>query len=250
MAADRPDSSAAGVAERLAVVQERIAAACARAHRSSAAVTLIAVSKRIPLIDVAAVCAAGHWELGENRIQEALPRQGELAALLGGQGLAADSLRWHFIGHLQRNKAGKAVGRFVLLHGIDSLRLAEKISQHATALDCKQRILIEINAAREEQKQGFDLSTSPETSAQIARIAALPQLEVAGLMGMARHGASESELHATFGALRELAEHARGATGLPLAELSMGMSDDYEIAIAEGATLVRVGSAIFGPRNY
>jgi pyridoxal phosphate enzyme (YggS family) len=237
---------AATVTANLAAVRERIAEACRRAGRPTDAVRLVAVSKRIPLDAVAAACAAGQWDLGENRIQEALPRQDELAALLRARGLDAAPLRWHFIGHLQSNKARRAQGRFALLHGVDSLALAARLDRLAREDGSVERILLEVNISGEAQKHGIAPGDAPAAAAEVA---ALPGLDLQGLMGMARYGAPATALHASFAELRRAAEQARAASGLALPELSMGMSDDFEIAVAEGATIVRVGGAIFGPRS-
>ncbi len=233
------------VAERLARVRDRISEACNRAGRPCDEVSLVAVSKRIALPMVVEACRAGQWDLGENRVVEAVDRQPELARLLTEAGLQAERLRWHFIGHLQSNKAGKAAGRFHMLHSVDSLKLAEKLSRLAVEEGRTETILLEINISGEAQKQGL---AERETTDVATRIASLQGLDLRGLMGMAKYGSSESELRTSFASLRLLAEDARVATGLALPELSMGMSGDFEAAIAEGSTLVRIGGAIFGPR--
>ncbi len=235
------------VASHLDRVRDRIATACARAGRSPDEVRLVAVSKRIDPALVVEVCRAGQWDLGENRIPEALDRQPELARLLDEAGLPADQVRWHFIGHLQSNKAGKAAGRFHLLHSVDSVKLAAKLSNLAVAAGRTESILLEVNISGEVQKQGL---VPEEVSEAVNRISALPGLDLRGLMGMARYGAPERDLRAGFAALRRLGEDARASAGLELPELSMGMSGDFEAAIAEGSTLVRIGGAIFGPRPY
>jgi pyridoxal phosphate enzyme (YggS family) len=234
------------VAANLARVHERIAAACARAGRAASAVRLVAVTKRIPLERVLEAYEAGQRDFGENRIQDALPRQTALARRLTDRDAAAASVRWHFVGHLQRNKAGKAVGAFALLHGVDSLRLAETLSQRAQQDKGIQPILVQVNTAGESQKHGLPVASALD---EIARIAELPALDLRGLMCMARYDAPVAELAATFAALRGVAESARRITDLALPELSMGMTDDFEVAIGEGATLVRIGTAIFGPRE-
>jgi pyridoxal phosphate enzyme (YggS family) len=234
------------VVANLARVRERMAAACARAGRSEDSVRLVAVTKRIPLGRVVEACRAGQWSLAENRIQDALPRQQQLAAALARADLDPAHVRWHFVGHLQRNKANKAVGSFDLIHGVDSLRLAEKLSQRAVDADLTQPVLVQVDAAEEPQKYGLP---ADDAVVAVERMVRLPALDVAGFMCMARYGAPRAELAATFAALRRVAEQARAATGRPLPELSMGMTDDFEVAIAEGATLVRIGTAIFGPRE-
>lgn len=238
--ADRP------VAERLAMVRDRITEACNRAGRPDGAVRLVAVSKRIALPMVVEACRAGQWDLGENRVAEAVDRQPELARLLAEAGLPAENLRWHFIGHLQSNKAGKAAGRFHLLHSVDSVKLADKLSRLAIAESRTETILLEVNISGEPQKQGL---ATGEVSDVAARIATLSGLDLQGLMGMAKYGAQEDELRKCFASLRRAVEDARTASGLALPELSMGMSGDFEAAIAEGSTLVRIGGAIFGPRQ-
>ncbi|MBU1072338.1 YggS family pyridoxal phosphate-dependent enzyme [bacterium] len=234
------------VAENMAHLADGVATACARAGRSAAGVAVVAVTKRIPLPLVVDACRAGQVCLGENRIQDALPRQGELAELLRGAGVGDLRFAWHFIGNLQGNKVRKAVGRFELLHAVDSLRLAERISDVAAEGSLTQPVLLEVNVGAEPQKHGLN-----RREALDAAVAAsgLPGLALRGFMCMARFGAPESELRRTFAALRGLADEAREASGLPLPELSMGMSDDFEAAIAEGSTMIRVGTAIFGPRE-
>lgn len=231
------------VAGRLAAVRERIAAACGRAGRDQASVALVAVTKQVPLPLVAAAVRAGAADLGENRVFDALARQDELARLLVADGLDPGGLRWHFIGHLQRNKVARASGRFALLHGVDSAELAVLLSARAAAAGVRQAILLEINLG-EAQKQGLAPQALP---ALLEQVAALPGLDLRGLMGMAPWGADEAQARRLFGGLRELAERERARTGLALPDLSMGMSGDYEAAVLEGATIVRVGSAIFAP---
>ncbi len=232
------------VADNLLRVRDRLAAACALSGRAAASVRLVAVSKRVPLELVAAAVACGQRDLGENRIQDALPRQGDLAGRLA-PAVAAD-LRWHFIGPLQANKVRKAVGRFALIHAVDSLPLARRIAATALELGLRQPVLLEVNVAREPGKFGLD---PDEAVAAVVAAADLPGLDLRGLMAMARQDAQGAELHATFALLRRLAEASRAASGLALPELSMGMSDDFEAAVAEGATLVRLGSAVFGERT-
>jgi len=237
----------ATVTQRLEVIRERIDAACRSAGRSADGVRLVAVSKRIALPLVVEACAAGQWDLGENRVDEALDRQAALPNLLREAGLDPANLRWHFIGHLQGNKAGKAAGRFGLFHGIHSAKLAGKLARLAADDGRTEHVLLEVNISGEAQKHGVP---PDQALTLLTEVASLPCLEVQGFMGMARFGAREAELREGFASLRRLAETARAETSLPLPELSMGMSGDFEAAVAEGATLVRVGGAIFGPREY
>ena len=234
------------VAANLARIRERLAAACSRAGRSEADVELVAVSKRIPLTRVADACRAGQVVLGENRIQDAVPRQGEFRELLAADGLDPDLPRWHFIGSLQKNKARKAAGAFELIHGVDSADLALRLDRIAGELGVRQPILLQVNVSGEESKHGLTPDTARSAAAELAATA---NVDLQGLMTMARAGADEAELHSTFAALRTLSETLRADTGLALPHLSMGMSGDFEAAVAEGATLVRIGSAIFGPRD-
>ena len=241
------EPSARDIEARLAVVRERIERARDRAGRRDP-ITLVAVSKTAPLTAVVAACRAGHRDFGENRVQDALPRVGALPALLAAAGLPPEAMpRWHFIGHLQSNKARRAIGPFALLHAVDDLVLAGRLDQAAAAAGHRQAVLLEVNVAREPQKAGVMPEAAIDCAVRL--VESCPHLALRGLMTMARFGAGEAELRATFGALRGLAEMARSATRLPLPALSMGMSDDYGIAVEEGATLVRVGTAIFGPRN-
>ncbi|MBK8165722.1 MAG: YggS family pyridoxal phosphate-dependent enzyme [bacterium] len=231
------------VAGRLAAVRERIAVACGRAGRDPASVVLVAVTKQVPLPLVAAAVRAGAADLGENRVFDALARQDELARLLVAEGYDPGGLRWHFIGHLQRNKVARASGRFALLHGVDSAELAALLSARAAAAGVRQAVLLEVNLG-EAQKQGLAPQALPTL---VDGVAALPGLDLCGLMGMAPWGADQAQARRLFGGLRELAVRERERTGLALPELSMGMSGDYEAAVLEGATIVRVGSAIFAP---
>ncbi len=239
------DRGAGEVSRRLERVRERIERARARAGRRDE-VTLVAVCKTMPLPAVVAAVAAGQRDFGENRIQDALPRVEALPPLLRQAGLPADGPRWHFIGHLQGNKARRAVGPFALLHAIDSAELARRLDAVAAERQRRQAVLLEVNLSREPQKAGVAAEAAPRLAAEIAT---LSHLDLQGLMTMARLGAPERELRAVFAGLRDVAERARTASGLPLAQLSMGMSDDFEIAVEEGATLVRVGTAIFGART-
>ncbi|MCP4574348.1 MAG: YggS family pyridoxal phosphate-dependent enzyme [bacterium] len=234
------------VAANLEIVQQRIAAACAASGRLADAVRLVAVSKRIPDDLVVAACAAGQRDLGENRVQDAVARQMDLAPQLAAAGVDPETIRWHFIGHLQGNKAGRASGRFHLLHGVDSLKLAAKLARLAEEAGRREPVLLEVNISGEDQKHGFAPGAAVAAAAETA---ALPGLELRGFMGMARYGAADEETVAAFADLRRLAASAREITGLALPELSMGMSGDYEAAVGQGATVVRVGSAIFGPRG-
>ena len=230
------------VAANLQRIRERLARACEGAGRPADSVRLIAVTKRIDLDLVAAAVRAGQVDLGENRLQDAIPRQEALTELLDDP---SATVRWHFIGHLQRNKAAKAGGKFHLIHGVHSEDLAGRLARRAEALDVVQPILLQVNMTGESQKDGL----APEVVPGVAcAVASMPHLELRGLMAMARHGDDERALRHTFAAVRQLRDRAQEACGRPMPELSMGMSGDFESAVLEGSTLVRVGTAIFGPR--
>ena len=215
------------IAERLALVQQRIAQAAERAGRSPAEVTIVAVSKNFPAQAIEEAAATGLAHIGENRVQEAAAKIPVLRHL---------PVTWHLVGHLQTNKAKTALELFDIIHSVDSLRLAEALSRRA------QRpipVLLEVNVAGEASKFGF----SPQDALQAAEsVARLPHLNVTGLMTIAPLVSDPEEVRPVFRELRQM----RDALGL--AELSMGMTDDFEVAVEEGATIVRIGRAIFGER--
>jgi pyridoxal phosphate enzyme (YggS family) len=235
--------SAIDVAANLQRLGERIATACRRAGRDPDGVRLVAVTKRIDLTLVADAVRAGQLDLGENRIQDALPRQDELTAALAPD---APPVRWHFIGHLQRNKAARAAGRFALIHGVHSPELAERLARKARELAVVQPVLLQVNITGEPQKDGLAPGQVVEVACAVAE---MPGLELRGLMAMGRFGATEAELRGDFSRVRDLRDGAARACGAPLDELSLGMSGDFEAAILEGATLLRIGTAVFGPRT-
>jgi pyridoxal phosphate enzyme (YggS family) len=225
----------------LTAIQTRIRTAAEAAGRDPATVRLLAVSKTHPPEAIRLAAAVGQLAFGENKIQEALEK---ILALQGPptspQTLA--NLEWHFIGHLQTNKIRKALPHFRLFHGIDRPDVAAKMDRIAAESGAVARILLEVNVAGEATKFGF----SPESlRAEIAGLCALPNLRVVGLMTMAP---ATGDPRPIFAALRALRDELQEQTGHPLPELSMGMSGDFEAAIAEGSTLVRIGSAIFGER--
>jgi pyridoxal phosphate enzyme (YggS family) len=225
------------VAENLAEVNERIAAACHRVGRDPAAVELIAVSKTFPADAVREAMAAGQHVFGESRLQEAEPK----IDLLPG------ALHWHFIGRVQRNKVRKILPRFEVIHAIDSLRLALHADDVARELGLFPRVFLQVNIGGERSKGGFE----PEAiRAEIAGLLALERLEVMGLMCIPPPGPDAEASRSWFAALRELRDALERQTGISLPALSMGMSGDFEVAIEEGATHVRVGSSIFGQRAY
>jgi pyridoxal phosphate enzyme (YggS family) len=209
----------------LAAVQARIAQACERAGRDPASVRLIAVSKTKPVALLREAFDAGQRLFGENYAQELREKSEALPAV-----------EWHFIGALQTNKAKLVVGRAALIHTCDRLALAQELSKRAQGAGVTQRLLLEVNVGREQQKAG---ALPEDVPALLQQVRALPSLRCDGLMCIPP-ASGDPRLH--FRALRELGKR------LALPELSMGMSADYEVAIEEGATLVRVGTAIFGER--
>jgi pyridoxal phosphate enzyme (YggS family) len=227
-----------GVAERLAEVRGRVAAAAARAGRRSEEITLVAVSKTVPAAVVAAAAAAGQRVFGENRVQEALGK-----AEFCGPGIA-----WHLIGHLQRNKAKAAVRLFDVVESLDSAALAVELDRRAAEEGKRLRVLVQVKLAAETTKSGIAAADAP---ALIELASGLPHLALAGLMTIPPPPDAPEDSRRWFARLRGLRERWDGAHCPPgtLRELSMGMSADYEVAIEEGATLVRVGSALFGSRG-
>lgn len=233
----------ADVATRLARVRERIRSAAERAGRSPGQVTLVGVAKRHPAAAVVEAVAAGLRCVGESYVQEALPKQAEVRATLETRGLKLPS--WHFVGHLQRNKARLVVGPFDCVESLDSPALGDALERRAAALGARLRVLVQVNLSGEAQKAGLASEAVPALLEASAR---WPHLELAGLMTIPRLGDLEVARR-TFAQLRQLRERLRGAPGgAGLVELSMGMSADFEVAIEEGATMVRVGTDLFGPR--
>ncbi len=216
------------VAANIAAVRARIAAASERAGRPASDVRLIAVGKTKSAELIAQAIGAGIVDIGENYVQEAVAKRAAIAA---------GTVRWHFIGHLQRNKAARAVEAFDLIHSVDSVALAEALARHGAACRRRVHVLIEVNVGAEVSKSGVP----PDAVPPLLDALRDPQLSVEGLMTIPPPGPPEIARE-YFRRLRVL----RDATGLR--ELSMGMTDDFEVAIEEGATMVRVGRAIFGAR--
>lgn len=230
-------------------VREIIAGACARAGRSADSVKLVAVSKTHPAEAVLAAAAAGVQHFGENRVEEA---QDKIPAV-GAQLSAA--VTWHMIGHIQSRKAKEVPPYFQVVHSLDSPKLAEKLSRSAVEQSRTLEVLLQVNVSGEESKSGFDAVGWQQNMALRERlwqaagqIATLPGLRVVGLMTMAPIVEDMEQTRPVFAELAVLREALQTQLGLPLPELSMGMTDDYPVAIEEGATMVRIGRAIFGER--
>jgi pyridoxal phosphate enzyme (YggS family) len=228
------DASSIGAALRS--VLDRIERACERSGRERASVRLIAVSKTVPVERIRALLAHGHRLLGENRVQEALQKMD----LLG------DAAAFHLVGHLQRNKARHAVGRFELIHSVDGDKLARELDRRAGAMGVRQPVLLQVNLAGEVTKAGVSEAELPRL---LDVVAPLAQLELRVLMTIPPPVDKPEESRAWCVRLREVRDRAETRFGSALPELSMGMTDDFEVAVEEGATLVRVGRAIFGERS-
>ena len=220
-------------------VNEKVRKACDRAGRNRDGVTLIAVSKTKPLEDLREAYEAGARDFGENKVQELVDKIPQMP----------EDVRWHMIGHLQRNKVKYIVDKVYMIHGVDSLKLGEEISKEAVKHGVTVRILIEVNVAGEDTKYGV----SPEEAPQLAEeLSKLPGISLQGLMTIAPYVTDPEENRLIFAKLRQLAVDIseKNIDNVSMNVLSMGMTGDYEVAVEEGATFVRVGTGIFGERNY
>lgn len=228
------------VKENLMEVESRVQAACERTGRPRKDVLLIAVSKTKPVELIREIMETGTKDFGENKVQEMCNKIEEIR----------EPLNWHLIGHIQRNKVKYIVDKAYLIHSVDSLRLAEEIQKEAVKKNVsKVPVLIEVNMAQEASKDGINAS---ETEELVREIAKLPNVQIRGLMTIAPFVDDPEENRVHFRAMRELRDHlkAMNIPGVEMKELSMGMTNDFEVAIEEGATMIRVGTAIFGERNY
>ncbi|MGC9034429.1 MAG: YggS family pyridoxal phosphate-dependent enzyme [Verrucomicrobiia bacterium] len=225
-----------GIAENLESVKKRIEQACERANREPSSVTLVAIAKGHPPEAVNEAASLGVRIFGENKVQEAKSKIP----------LCVSGITWHMVGHLQTNKAKDAVELFDMIHSVDSLKLAQELNKRAEKIEKKIPVLIEVNISGETSKFGY----FPELLiGEIQSISALSYLEVQGLMTMAPFTDNPEDTRPVFRKLRDLKSRCEGIVNRPLPHLSMGMSNDFEIAIEEGATLVRIGTAIFGERK-
>ena len=235
-----------GIASKLAEVRERIAWAAQQAGRDPGEVALMAVSKTHAAAAILEAIAAGQMLFGENRVQEFAAKRD---AVLAGALAPSSGASFHLIGHLQSNKAARAVELFDAIDSVDSLRLAERLNEAAARLNRKLDILIEINIGGEAAKSGLD-PDSAELQKLFDAAPRLANLVIRGCMTVPPFTEDPERARGCFRQLRELRDRLRVRSGLPLTELSMGMSHDFEVAIAEGSTCVRVGTAIFGERSY
>lgn len=229
------------LATRLLRVRERLAEACTACGRRPEEVLLVAVSKFHPASDVAAVAAAGQMDFGENYVQEALEKRAELV-----HDPVASGIRWHMIGHVQSRKAAQVAGAFVFIHALDSVRLADALERRLVDSGALQPVFMEINIGEEPQKAGIMIKDAAALAEHV--LSACPHLELRGLMCLPPVFDAGDAARPYFARLRRLGEDLRSRFGIGLPELSMGMSGDFAAAVAEGATIVRIGTDIFGPR--
>lgn len=227
------------IRDNLSIVEQAVAGSCKKAGRERKDVTLIAVSKTKPLTDLQEAYEAGARDFGENKVQELMDKIPAMPS----------DIRWHMIGHLQRNKVKYIIGRVSMIHSVDSLRLAEEISKEAVRKGTEVDVLIEVNVAGEESKYGVTLSETPEL---VRQIALLPGIHVKGLMTIAPFTENPEDNRPFFRKLKQLSVdiERKNIDNVNMAVLSMGMTGDYTVAIEEGATCVRVGTGIFGERHY
>ena len=227
------------ISENLSLVRENIKKACVKSNRDEKDITLIAVSKTKPVEMLEEAYREGCRDFGENKVQEIMDKYEKMPG----------DIRWHMIGHLQRNKVKYLIGKVYLIHSVDSLRLAEEISKEACKQNVTMNILMEVNVAGEESKFG---TTNEEAVELVKSIAGLPGISVKGLMTIAPYVDCPEENRQYFVKLRQLSVDImkKNIDNISMDILSMGMTGDYQVAIEEGATYVRVGTGIFGERNY
>ena len=229
-------TSVAEIAKRLEQVKQKIARALENSGRAGDPVTLVTVSKTFPAENLSVAISAGASDIGESKVQEFEEKKPKVEG----------NARWHLIGHLQRNKVKKALPLFDMIQSVDSYKLAREIDKRA---EKPFQVLIQVNCSGEDSKFGLPLADAKD---KILKMAELPKLDIRGIMTIGPLTDDESRIRASYSATRELFESMKQyqQENLKMEILSMGMSGDFELAIAEGATMVRVGSAIFGPRNY
>ena len=237
------------IADNVKRVQDRMADACARFGRDPAEITLVAVSKQKTAAEIVSAVEAGIQHIGENRVEECAGKIAPVEASVPG------ALTWHMVGHVQSRKAKQVIQLFDIVQSLDSLRLAKRFSRLAGENNRKLAVFLEINVSGEASKHGFagynwyeDGLVKEGLWAELGELLSLPQLDIRGLMTMAPYQAEESTIRRVFADLAALRGELQESLGVSLPELSMGMTDDFELAIAEGSTVIRVGRAIFGDR--
>jgi pyridoxal phosphate enzyme (YggS family) len=240
--------------EKLDEVRDRIAAAAIKAKRDPSEVTLVAVTKTAGPEQIREILQLGVGDLAENRVQQLTQRASQLNEFLtrqlsGGNATVPQKIRWHMIGHLQRNKVKPILPLVSLVHSVDSLRLAEEIDTIGAKLGKRFPVLMQVNASEESQKSGVAVGAAVHLAEQID---SMPNVQLTGLMTMAAFEGNEVEVRQTFSRTRELFEEMKWNKigGASLRHISMGMSNDFELAIAEGATMVRIGSLLFGGKAW
>ncbi|MDO8281081.1 MAG: YggS family pyridoxal phosphate-dependent enzyme [Thermodesulfovibrionia bacterium] len=235
-----------GIAEALHNVREKIVNAAVKAGRSPDEIKLVAVSKTVDIKSIKEAVRSGVSILGENKVQEAVGKITEFRATSPFIQGVIGGVEWHFIGNLQKNKAKTAVGLFDLIHSVDSVSLAEELNRCSGSMNKVQRVLVQVKLSDETAKHGIK---EEEVIGLLEKVSKMDYLRLDGLMTIPPFSEDSELARPYFIRLRRLAEKAR-TRGFNIAHLSMGMSNDFEVAIEEGATMVRVGSAIFGERNY
>ncbi len=232
------DQDATGFARNVAAIRDAIERAARRVGRDPRTVRLLAATKTVPLERLRQAQAAGLTLFGENRLQEALPKI---------EALGRETIEWHFIGRVQRRKVRDIVGSFRLIHSVESVELGEEIERRAAAAGIRQAVLLEVNVGRESTKGGFTPEEVPQVLPEFSR---MTHVDVQGLMTIPPPQDDPERTRPAFRLLRELAQRLAPTltSGMALRELSMGMSHDFEVAVEEGATIVRVGTGLFGPR--
>lgn len=235
------------ISERLAQVRQNVAAACDRSNRDAEAVKIVVVTKTAPIEGIREVVRAGFYDLGENRVQHLKQVADEIKDFLAENSedeSLPDEVTWHMIGHLQRNKVKQVLSLGSIIHSVDTLRLAEEIESAAVKMEIRPSVLLQVNCSGEPQKYGVPVGAATHLAEQFGT---MDSIELAGLMTMAPLTRDKDEVRASFVRARELFEEIRskGYGGKDFKHLSMGMSQDYEIAVEEGATILRIGSAIF-----
>ena len=235
------------IEDKIKRVKDNVRTACDRADRKPDEITLVVVTKSADIDAVKHVINLGMTELGENRVQQLKKVSGQVDEYLQGSsdnGTAADDIKWHMIGHLQRNKVRQVLPIVSLIHSVDTLRLAEEINSAAAKLNLRPKILLQVNTSNEPQKYGVPVGAATHLAEQIET---LPNLELIGLMNMSPLTNNKDVVRRCFSRAKELFVEMKGEkiVGANFSELSMGMSSDYEIAIEQGATIIRIGSAIF-----
>ena len=238
------------ISDNINHVEDCIAAACSKVQRDPADITLVAISKQKSAEEILEAVGAGLQHLGENRVEEGVAKIPQVNSA------ACKKVTWHMVGHVQSRKAKQVVQQFDIVQSVDSLKLARRLSRLAGASDRRLKVLLEINVSGEASKYGLagynwyqDSSVRNNLWREVGEMASLPHLEVAGLMTMAQYDADEKTIRSVFADLRGLRDAIADELNLSLPELSMGMTNDYPIAIEEGATMIRIGRAIFGERG-